>query len=58
MTFTIYPMINKGKAKLKQKKDGWIVVTSDKKLSAQWKYTIAVTPNGYEVLMLRDEECN
>ncbi|MBL1457319.1 MAG: hypothetical protein COA34_005555 [Methylophaga sp.] len=58
MTFTIYPMINKGKAKVKQKKDGWIVVTSDKKLSAQWKYTIAFTPNGYEVLMLRDEECN
>lgn len=58
MTFTIEPMINQGKAKVKQKKDGWTVVTSDKKLSAQWEHTIAVTSNGYEVLTLREEECN
>ena len=51
-------MINKGKAKVKQKKDGWTVVTSDKKLSAQWEHTIAVTSNGYEVLTLREEERN
>ena len=58
MTFTIEPMINQGKAKVKQKKDGWTVVTSDKKLSAQWEHTIAVTSNGYEVLTLREEERN
>ncbi|WP_328190278.1 type I methionyl aminopeptidase [Marinobacter sp. OP 3.4] len=57
MTFTIEPMINQGKAKVKLKKDGWIVVTSDKKLSAQWEHTIAVTSDGYEVLTLREEEC-
>lgn len=56
MTFTIEPMINQGKAKVKTKKDGWTVITSDKKLSAQWEHTIAVTANGYEVLTLRDEE--
>lgn len=56
MTFTIEPMVNQGKAKVKQKKDGWTVVTSDKKLSAQWEHTIAVTADGYEVLTLRDEE--
>lgn len=56
MTFTIEPMINQGKAKVKTKKDGWTVVTSDKKLSAQWEHTIAVTADGYEVLTLRDEE--
>lgn len=56
MTFTIEPMINQGKAKVKLKKDGWTVVTSDKKLSAQWEHTIAVTAHGYEVLTLRDEE--
>ncbi len=56
MTFTIEPMINQGKAKVKMKKDGWTVVTSDKKLSAQWEHTIAVTSDGYEVLTLRDEE--
>lgn len=56
MTFTIEPMVNQGKAKVKLKKDGWTVVTSDKKLSAQWEHTIAVTANGFEVLTLRDEE--
>ena len=56
MTFTIEPMVNQGKAKVKLKKDGWTVVTSDKKLSAQWEHTIAVTASGYEVLTLREEE--
>ncbi|MDX1341510.1 MAG: type I methionyl aminopeptidase [Reinekea sp.] len=56
MTFTIEPMINQGKAKVKVKKDGWTVVTSDKKLSAQWEHTIAVTATGYEVLTLREDE--
>ncbi len=56
MVFTIEPMINQGKAKVKLKKDGWTVVTSDKKLSAQWEHTIAVTSTGYEVLTLRTSE--
>lgn len=56
MTFTIEPMINQGKAKVKSRRDGWTVVTSDKTLSAQWEHTIAVTAGGYEVLTLRDEE--
>ena len=56
MTFTIEPMINQGAAKVKTKRDGWTVVTRDKKLSAQWEHTIAVTANGFEVLTLRDEE--
>jgi len=56
MTFTIEPMINQGEAKIKTKSDGWTVITRDKKLSAQWEHTIAVTADGYEVLTLRDEE--
>ncbi|RUR36505.1 type I methionyl aminopeptidase [Vreelandella populi] len=56
MVFTIEPMINQGKAKIKTKKDGWTVVTSDKTLSAQWEHTVAVTADGVEVLTLRDEE--
>ena len=56
MTFTIEPMINQGKAKVKVKKDGWTVITNDKKLSAQWEHTIAVTSDGYEVLTLRNDE--
>jgi methionyl aminopeptidase len=56
MTFTIEPMINQGSKKIKTKKDGWTVVTRDKKLSAQWEHTILVTETGYEVLTLREDE--
>lgn len=56
MTFTIEPMVNQGTAKTKTKKDGWTVVTRDKKLSAQCEHTILVTANGYEVLTLRADE--
>ncbi|MFT7195389.1 MAG: methionyl aminopeptidase, partial [Rheinheimera aquimaris] len=42
--------------KVKTKKDGWTVVTRDKKLSAQWEHTVAVTTTGFEVLTLRSEE--
>ncbi|QJR79898.1 type I methionyl aminopeptidase [Alteromonas pelagimontana] len=56
MVFTIEPMINQGTYKTKQKKDGWTVITRDKKLSAQWEHTVLVTSSGVEVLTLRDEE--
>lgn len=56
MTFTIEPMINQGTHKTKLKKDGWTVVTRDKKLSAQWEHTLLVTSSGFEVLTLRNEE--
>jgi methionyl aminopeptidase len=56
MVFTIEPMINQGDHRVKTLKDGWTVVTQDKKLSAQWEHTIAVTADGFEVLTLRDEE--
>jgi methionyl aminopeptidase len=50
MTFTIEPMINAGKRHTKLKKDGWTVETRDGRLSAQWEHTIAVTPDGVEIL--------
>ncbi|PNF10172.1 type I methionyl aminopeptidase [Enterobacter cancerogenus] len=56
MVFTIEPMVNQGDSRIKTKKDGWTVVTRDKKLSAQWEHTIAVTADGFEVLTLRPEE--
>lgn len=56
MVFTIEPMVNQGDSKIKTKKDGWTVVTRDKKLSAQWEHTIAVTADGFEVLTLRKGE--
>lgn len=56
MIFTIEPMINQGEHKIKTKKDGWTVITRDRKLSAQWEHTILVTKTGYEVLTLREDE--
>lgn len=56
MTFTIEPMVNAGKAKTKLLKDGWTVETRDKRLSAQWEHTLAVTSTGVEVLTARHEE--
>ncbi|MBB6523822.1 type I methionyl aminopeptidase [Pseudoteredinibacter isoporae] len=56
MTFTIEPMINQGTHRTKEKRDGWTVVTKDKKLSAQWEHTILVSSTGFEVLTLRPEE--
>lgn len=50
MIFTVEPMINAGKADIRQLGDGWTIVTKDHSLSAQWEHTVLVTPSGYEVL--------
>ena len=50
MTFTIEPMINEGQRHTKLLPDGWTVVTKDRKLSAQWEHTVAVTETGVEIL--------
>ena len=56
MTFTIEPMINLGSRHCELLKDGWTVLTRDRKWSAQFEHTILVTSDGFEVLTLRDEE--
>jgi len=56
MIFTIEPMINQGSRFNKLLKDGWTVVTKDRKPSAQWEHTILVTETGFEVLTLRSDE--
>lgn len=50
MVFTIEPMVNMGKARVKELKDGWTVVTADKSWSAQWEHMVAVTDTGFELL--------
>lgn len=50
MVFTIEPMVNLGKARVKELKDGWTVVTVDKSLSAQWEHMVYVTDTGFELL--------
>jgi len=52
MIFTVEPMINAGKAAIRELADGWTIVTKDHSLSAQWEHTVLVTGTGYEVLTL------
>ncbi|UTA46751.1 type I methionyl aminopeptidase [Simiduia sp. 21SJ11W-1] len=56
MCFTIEPMVNAGKPGTKLLGDGWTVITKDRRLSAQWEHTLAVTKDGVEVLTARKEE--
>jgi methionyl aminopeptidase len=56
MVFTIEPMLNEGHARVKHAKDGWTVLTSDGRLSAQFEHTVAVTKSGFDVLTLRPDE--
>lgn len=57
MTFTIEPMINLGQRHTRlSKTDGWTVTTRDRRLSAQWEHTLAVTADGCEILTRRSEE--
>ncbi|MDM9383178.1 type I methionyl aminopeptidase [Chlorogloeopsis sp. ULAP01] len=56
MVFTIEPMINEGTWEVEVLDDGWTAVTHDRKLSAQFEHTIAVTDDGVEILTLREGE--
>ena len=49
MLFTIEPMINLGRSKVKTLADGWTAVTNDRELSAQFEHTVGVTEDGCEV---------
>jgi methionyl aminopeptidase len=52
MVFTIEPMINVGTYEVEVLADGWTAVTTDRKLTAQFEHTVAVTREGVEVLTL------
>lgn len=52
MTFTVEPMINAGKAAIRELGDGWTIVTKDHSLSAQWEHTVLVTENSFEIMTL------
>jgi methionyl aminopeptidase len=56
MVFTIEPMLNQGVRTVETLDDGWTVVTTDRKLSAQFEHTVAVTAGGVRVLTLRPDE--
>jgi methionyl aminopeptidase len=52
MVLAIEPMINAGSHEVKVLKDGWTAVTVDRSLSAHFEHTVAITPNGPEILTI------
>jgi len=52
LVLAVEPMINAGGYRVKVEPDRWPVRTADGKLSAHFEHTIAVTPDGREVLTL------
>lgn len=52
MTFTIEPMITLGSISYDVWPDKWTVTTKDRKWTAQFEHTVAVTESGYEILTL------
>ena len=54
MVVAIEPMVNLGTHKVKVLRDGWTVITADKKVSAHYEHSVAVTANGPLVLSARD----
>lgn len=56
MVFTIEPMINVGTWEVEVLADKWTALTKDRKLSAQFEHTVAVTSDGVEILTLPEEQ--
>ena len=52
MVLAIEPMVNMGGYSVKEKSDGWTVVTYDNKPSAHYENTIAICDNGPEILTI------
>lgn len=52
MTIAIEPMVNLGGPEVMTLEDGWTAVTKDRKLSAHFEHTVAVTETGYDILTL------
>ena len=50
MTLAIEPMVSAGDWRVKILEDGWTAVTRDGSLAAHFEHSIAVTPNGPEIL--------
>jgi methionyl aminopeptidase len=50
VTMCIEPMVNEGKFEVETLPDKWTLVTADRKLSAHFEHTVAITRNGPEIL--------
>lgn len=54
MTIAIEPMINLGKKEVEVMSDGWTAKTVDRKLSAHFEHTVAITDKGPVIMTLPD----
>ena len=52
MTLAIEPMVNMGTHKVITLSDGWTVVTKDLNPSAHFENTVAITPNGPQIMTI------
>ena len=52
MVLAVEPMINAGSSAVRTLRNGWTVVTKDRKCSAHFEHTIAIVENSCEVLTL------
>lgn len=50
MTFAIEPMVNEGSWEVEVQKDGWTVLTKDRKLSAHFEHVVVITEGSPEIL--------
>jgi methionyl aminopeptidase len=53
MVLAIEPMVNVGSWEVEILEDGWTAVSLDRSLSAHFEHTVAITPNGPDILSLR-----
>jgi methionyl aminopeptidase len=56
MTFCVEPMINLGTKHVRVLADNWTTVTLDRKPSAHFEHTIAITETGYDILTTLKKE--
>ncbi|MEZ6056990.1 MAG: type I methionyl aminopeptidase [Planctomycetaceae bacterium] len=54
LVLAIEPMVNAGVSGVKTLPDGWTVITNDGKPSVHFEHTVALTPNGPEILTTLD----
>ena len=50
LVIAIEPMVNLGKKDIRQKDDGWTIITKDKLASAHYEHTVAVKPGKADIL--------
>jgi methionyl aminopeptidase len=50
MVLAIEPMVSAGSPEVEILEDGWTAVTKDRSLAAHFEHSVAITPQGPEIL--------